>query len=207
MKNITLRPNAKVLFMGDSITDSGRDKADVHGETGYVRVIKSLCPDLEVFNRGVNGECAAQILARMGGECDAVRPDAVSVLCGINDTTMRGEPPRIASEAEFYDTYRRILKTAYAYTEQVIVLEPFLIPKDFGMDGLRDRLFERIYAIRRLANEFGAVYVPLDGIFAAHWVDEEPLAYTVDCVHITEKGKQLIGRSWVERTDRAGVCV
>lgn len=66
-------------------------------------------------------------------------------------------------------------------------------------------MYERVYAIRRLANEFGAVYVPLDGIFAEHWVDEEPLEYTVDCVHVTEKGKQLIGHAWVERTTREKV--
>lgn len=202
MKNIKLCKGAKVLFMGDSITDCGRDKEDEHGETGYVRVIKSLLPDLQVFNRGVNGECTRQILSRLKDECDKIRPDVISILCGINDITPRGDPPYMASEAEFYDTYRRLLKTACSYTDKVIVLEPFLIPKDFGMDGLREKLYERIWAIRRLANEFGAVYVPLDGIFAEHWVDEEPLEYTVDCVHITEKGKQLIGHAWVERTER-----
>lgn len=202
MKKIRLKQNAKILFLGDSITDSGRDRNNEHGETGYVRVIKTLCPDLEVFNRGINGECTKQILARAEEECEKIKPDVISVLCGINDTTPRGEPPYISSEAEFYDTYRKLLKTAFNHTEQVIVLEPFLIPKDFGMDGLRDKLYERIYAIRRLAQEFGAVYVPLDGIFAERWIDEGPLEYTVDCVHITEKGKQLIGREWLARTER-----
>ena len=205
MKKIYLKQNAKVLFMGDSLTDCGRNYEDLHGETGYIRVIKSLIPDIEVFNRGINGECAKQILARTEGECEKIRPDVVSIFCGINDTTKRGDPPYISSEAEFYDTYRKLLKTAYKYTDQVIVAEPFLVPKDFGMDGLRDKLYERIFAIRRLANEFKAVYVPLDGIFAEHWVDEEPLEYTVDCVHVTEKGKQLIGHAWVERTTREKV--
>lgn len=202
MKKIQLKQNAKVIFFGDSITDCGRDKEDLHGVSGYVRVIKGIYPDLEVFNRGVNGESSKQILDRMEKECEEVKPDVVSILCGINDTTPRGTPPYMASEAEFYDTYRKILKTAYAYTDQVIVMEPFLIPKDFGMDGLREKLFERIYAIRRLANEFHAVYVPLDGIFAERWVDESALEYTVDCVHITEKGKQLIGHAWADRTVR-----
>ena len=202
MKKIQLKKGAKVIFFGDSITDCGRNKEEMHGVAGYIRIIKGSYPDLEAFNRGVNGECSRQILARMEAECEEVKPDVVSILCGINDTTPRGEPPYMASEAEFYDTYRKILQTAYRYTDQVIVMEPFLIPKDFGMDGLRDKLFERIYAIRRLANEFQAVYVPLDGIFAEHWVDEAPLEYTVDCVHITEKGKQLIGNAWVARTVR-----
>lgn len=205
MKKIYLKPNAKVLFMGDSLTDCGRDRDDEHGVSGYVRVIKGLIPDLEVFNRGINGECTKQILARTAPECEKIKPDVVSILCGINDTTPRGEPPYMSGEAEFYDDYRKLLKAAYRYTDQVIVMEPFLVPKDFGMDGLRNKLYERVYAIRRLANEFGAVYVPLDGIFAEHWVDEEPLEYTVDCVHVTEKGKQLIGRAWVERTTREKV--
>ena len=55
MKKIRLKQNAKILFLGDSITDSGRDRNNEHGEKVYVRVIKTLCPDLEVFNRGING--------------------------------------------------------------------------------------------------------------------------------------------------------
>lgn len=202
MKKLQIKKNAKILFIGDSITDSGRDYNDRHGLTGYNRIACEKLGDVEGFNRGVNGESCGQILQRLRPECEDIRPDVISVLGGINDTTVRGNPPRIASEAEFYDTYRRILRTAYEFTDQVMVVEPFLIPKDFGMDGLRNSLYERIYAIRRLANEFGAVYVPMDGIFAEHWVAGRAEDYTVDCVHLTAKGKELLAEAWLARTER-----
>ena len=92
-----------------------------------------------------------------------------------------------------------MLRTAYEFTHEVIVVEPFLIPKDFGMDGLRNSLFERIYAIRRLANEFGAVYLPMDGIFAENWVERTPEFYTVDCIHLTAEGKKLLAEEWLKK--------
>ena len=95
-----------------------------------------------------------------------------------------------------------MLRTAYEFTHEVIVVEPFLIPKDFGMDGLRNSLFERIYAIRRLANEFGAVYLPMDGIFAENWVERTPEFYTVDCIHLTAEGKKLLAEEWLKRAER-----
>ena len=202
MKTLQIKKNAKILFIGDSITDSGRDYNDRHGLTGYNRIACEKLGDVEGFNRGVNGETCLQILGRLRPECEDIRPDAISILGGINDTTVRGTPPRMASEAEFYDTYRRILRTAYEYTDQVMVIEPFLIPKDFGMDGLRNAFFERIYAIRRLANEFGAVYLPMDGIFAEHWVEGSAADYTVDCVHLTAMGKQLLADAWLRKVER-----
>ena len=202
MKTLKIKQGAKILFMGDSITDSGRDYNDRNGLTSYNRMVCETLGDVEGFNRGINGESCLQILSRMGKECEEIKPDVVSILAGINDTTPRGTPPRMASEAEFYDTYRRMLKLAYRYTDQVIVIEPFLIPKDFGMDGLRSPLFERIYAIRRLANEFGAVYVPMDGVFAQHWVESSAEKYTVDCIHLTAEGKELIAQEWLKRVER-----
>lgn len=202
MKTLKIRKNAKILFIGDSITDSGRDYNDRHGLTGYNRIACEKLGDVEGFNRGVNGETCLQILQRLRPECEDIRPDVISVLGGINDTTVRGNPPRIASEAEFYDTYRRILRTAYEFTDQVMVVEPFLIPKDFGMDGLRSSLFERIYAIRRLANEFGAVYLPMDGIFAENWVESSADKYTADCIHLTAEGKHLLAEEWLKRVER-----
>lgn len=204
MKKIIIRPNDKILFMGDSITDSGRDYQDLHGLTSYSRIVCERLGDVEGFNRGINGETCAQILQRLRPECEAIHPDVISILAGINDTAPRGEPLRQASEAEFYDTYRKLLKTAYEYTDRVIVIEPFLIPKDFGMDWLRNSLFERIFAIRRLCAEFGAAYIPMDGIFAKRWVEEgDPLKYTVDCIHITAEGKALIAEEWLRLVERA----
>ena len=202
---VRIKKNAKILFIGDSITDCGRDKTDRHGLTGYNRIICETLRDAEGFNRGVNGETCRQVLQRMPSECADIRPDVISVLAGINDTTVRGTPPRIASVEEFYEDYRELLRTAQEYTDQIMVIEPFLIIKDRGMDGLRNMLFERIYTIRRLAREFHAVYLPMDGIFAENGVEKGFEKFTVDCVHLTQEGNELLAEEWIKRTIRVEI--
>lgn len=91
MNRISIKKNARILFIGDSITDCGRDKTDRHGLTGYNRLVCERLGDVEGFNRGVNGEACAAILSRLRRECEDIRPDVISVLAGINDTTERGD--------------------------------------------------------------------------------------------------------------------
>ena len=88
MKTLKIKKNAKILFMGDSITDSGRDYSDRHGLTGYNRIVCERLGDVEGFNRGINGENCGQILQRFRPECEDIRPDVISILGGINDTTV-----------------------------------------------------------------------------------------------------------------------
>ena len=202
MNKIVIGKNARILFIGDSITDCGRDKMKRHGLTGYNRLVCERLGDVEGFNRGVNGESCAAVLRRMRQECEDIRPDVISVLVGINDTTERGDPPRMASSEEFFTSYRTLLETAREYTPQILVIEPFFILKDTGMDGARNALIDRIYAIRRLAAAFHTAYVPMNGIFAENGIAFGAERYTPDCVHLTQEGNALLAEEWLKRAER-----
>ena len=202
MNKIGIKKNARILFIGDSITDCGRDKTDRHGLTGYNRLVCERLGDVEGFNRGVNGEACAAILSRLRRECEDIRPDVISVLAGINDTSERGDPPHMASTEEFFASYRTLLQTAREYTPQLLVIEPFFILKDTGMDGARNALIDRIYSIRRLAAVFQAAYVPMNGIFAEYGVSFGAERYTTDCVHLTAEGNALLAEEWLKRAVR-----
>ncbi len=121
---------------------------------------------------------------------------------GINDTSERGDPPHMASTEEFFASYRTLLQTAREYTPQLLVIEPFFILKDTGMDGARNALIDRIYSIRRLAAAFHAAYVPMNGIFAEYGVSFGAERYTTDCVHLTAEGNALLAEEWLKRAER-----
>ena len=50
---------------------------------------------------------------------------------------------------------------------------------------------------RRLADEFQAVYVALDGIFADAAARREPAFWAPDGVHPTQAGHALIAQAWL----------
>ena len=58
----------------------------------------------------------------------------------------------------------------------------------------------KIQMARQIAREFGAVYIPLDGIFAANSINVEPSYWAADGVHPTEAGHALIARMWLKAT-------
>jgi lysophospholipase L1-like esterase len=61
----------RVVFLGDSITDSWR--------------LNEYFPDHDFINRGISGQITGQMLGRMQSDVINLRPDAMLVLGGTND--------------------------------------------------------------------------------------------------------------------------
>jgi lysophospholipase L1-like esterase len=79
-----------------------------------------------------------------------------------------------------------------------VLLEPFLLPVPEDRRAWREDLDPKINAIRDLAREFEATYVPLDGIFAAASTRREASFWLPDGVHPSPSGHALIAESWIE---------
>jgi len=77
-------------------------------------------------------------------------------------------------------------------------MEPFLLPvrEDYG--AFREDLDPKIQAIRELAREFKAVYVPLDGLFAAACIENAPEFWAYDGIHPTAEGHSFIAKEWLK---------
>ena len=199
--------NDIVLFQGDSITDWGRDRtnpASLGG--GYARFIAAWYgaknPDKRVtfFNRGISGNRVCDLAARWQDDCMELRPTWVSILIGANDVWRRFDSNSITSVEDFEATYRSILAPVRDRLDaRVVMLEPFLLPMtDEQKTRWRDDLDPKIQAVRRLAQEFADVYVPLDGIFAAAAVKRGASYWVTDGVHPTDEGHALIAQSWLD---------
>lgn len=66
----------------------------------------------------------------------------------------------------------------------------------------RQDLDPKIHATRELAREFGAIFIPLDGIFAAAAVKQPPQFWAADGVHPTSAGHALIAHHWLNAIER-----
>lgn len=202
---LLIEPAARVLFQGDSITDCGRNygAADDLG-LGYAMMaaawFSALYPERQVhfINRGVGGNRIIDLCARWQADCLDIRPTWVSLLIGINDTWRRYDSGDPTTVQDFEAAYRTILDDVQRHlAPRLILLEPFVLPVPPDRVAWREDLDPKIAVVRKLAREYQALLVPLDGLFAAA-TQREPAFWTADGVHPTPAGHALIAQAWLQ---------
>lgn len=201
-----LKQNDTILFQGDSVTDCGRAYGENNLGFGYVALITSALqanyPEMNftVYNRGVSGNRVADLQARWQEDCIALRPDVLSILIGINDTWRRFDQNDETTAEQFGAGYRDILTRARAANPdlRILMLEPFVLLYPEDRKGWREDLNGKILAARELAAEFGARYIPLDGIFAAKAALRPAPFWAGDGVHPTLEGAGVIASAWLQ---------
>ncbi len=196
-----------LLFQGDSVTDAGRDKRNFHDMgKGYphfaARLIREALPDaeIEMINLGISGNRTDQLFDRLYPDAIELAPDVISILIGINDVWHRFGASRIETTPEQTKAnYRAILERIKTQTNaKIVMLQPFLLDCEKnqhlrpGLDGL-------LPIIKRLADEYADLYIPLDELFAeAMQTQPEPCYYSADGVHPNENGAAFIGEHYAK---------
>ncbi|HHU93258.1 MAG TPA: SGNH/GDSL hydrolase family protein [Halanaerobiaceae bacterium] len=202
-----IKNNSLVLFQGDSITDCDRDRENP-GDLGkgypllVASIFNALYPEKKVsfLNRGISGNRVRNLRERWEEDCLALKPDYVSILIGINDCWRRYDNNDPTSSSDFERDYRYILeKTRDELGAKIILLEPFVLPYPADRENWREDLDPKIQVVRKLAREFDALYIGLDGLFAETASKAEPAYWAGDGVHPSPAGHGLIARAWLNR--------
>ena len=203
---VHIEDGALVLFQGDSITDAGRSREDDSSlGLGYAMMtaawFSAMHPEKRVrfVNRGIGGNRAKDLQARWQVDCLDLKPDVVSILIGINDVWRRYDSGDPTSVEAFEASYRDILeRTKTELSARLILIEPFVLPVPDDRNDWRVDLDPKIHAVRALAREFDAAYVPMDGLFARAAAIRDPAFWAADGVHPSPAGHALIARIWLE---------
>jgi acyl-CoA thioesterase-1 len=198
--------NAVVLFQGDSITDAGRSRmSDDDLGRGYAAMAaawySALHPEKQVqfLNRGISGNRVKDLRARWQPDCLDLKPTWVSIMIGINDTWRRFDSLDPTSTQAFEIDFRYICMEIHDNLHaQLIIMEPFLLPTLSDRLAWREDLDPKIAVVRQLAREFGALFVPLDGLFAAAATKVPMEFWLPDGVHPTAAGHALIAQAWLK---------
>ena len=200
-----IQPGQKIIFQGDSITDAGRNREDVAGlGGGYAMMVaaqmQALYPELGLtfLNKGISGNRAADLAGRWQEDCLDLKPDWVSILIGVNDCWRRYDSNDATSAEVFEKHYRNILERSKTQGIGIIICEPFLLPCPPDRIAWREDLDPKIHVARNLAREFGARFVPFDGIFAAKSLLQPPAFWAADGVHPTLAGHALMASEWIK---------
>ncbi|MCM3782626.1 SGNH/GDSL hydrolase family protein [Neobacillus mesonae] len=201
-----IEDQATVLFIGDSITDCGRNYENINDlGRGYAMMVAAELnlryPEKQIkfINRGINGNRVTDLEQRWEKDCLSHNPTWLSIYIGINDTWRWYDSKVETSADEFYRTYRELLVRTKEHTNaKIVLIEPFVLPVPEDRKRWRVDLDPKIHAIRELAREFGTYYVPLDGLFAQASTKAEPAFWAGDGVHPTDAGHALIAKAWLD---------
>ena len=200
-----------ILFQGDSITDGNRGRSKdlnhIHGH-GYQYILASemyadnLNKNIEVINRGISGNRISDLHARWKEDCVDLKPTVLSILIGINDLNYHFETGTDPTPEKYSETFRNILDQAFGQNPDlfVVIMEPF-----FGVSEnkkfsnfMQANIGRYADAARKIADEYNAVFVPLQDMFDNYSKETDIFNLLWDGVHPTTGGHQLIVRRWKE---------
>lgn len=172
MTELALRQGQRILFIGDSNTDTEyRTRFPPHGY-GYVMFVAAMLtarhPELglDIQNRGNDGDTIADLEQRWQQDVLDLRPDHLFVLIGTNDIAYRhlpGDSHRQIADEQYAATLSRLIAATRERTAARIHLiepMPFDIPADYPQAANVDleRLCERL-AMTAREQECGLVRI------------------------------------------------
>ncbi len=174
-----LASDSVILFQGDSITDTQRNR-DIaqpnNGQalgTGYVNHLASTLlhrhptSNLQIYNRGISGNRVVDLYARWRIDAINLRPTLISILIGVNDTWHHFGSNNGVEVDRYAQVYRMLLE----YTRQqlpatqLILCEPFVLPCGVVQPAWQEEMTARQQVVRTLATDFGATFVPFQSQF------------------------------------------
>ena len=180
--------NDLILFIGDSITESGRFEDPEELGNGYVRLIHDYLvtsyPDkkLRVLNKGIGGHRINDLEARWDQDVIQLNPQYVSISIGINDVWRQIDAPEMSQimPEQFEEIYRKLLTQLKEKTEaRIILMEPTVIEEVVSSEG-NTKLKTYVEIVRDIADEFGATLIPTHQKFLSYLRADNGYKLTTD---------------------------
>lgn len=206
--------NFKILFQGDSITDAGRMIAPTAGfpnhglGPGYPSIVTGKLQlaypeiDFENSNRGISGNNIYHLYSRWRRETLELKPDMLSLLIGINDSSLESNTAEFGEDPLSYgDVYRALLAWCRKMNPDIrfVLLEPFLLPRNDTHKQWIPVLQRRQTELQQIAREFDAVFIDLQRVFDEACRIKPSEFWSADGVHPSLAGHHLIANEWVAR--------
>jgi lysophospholipase L1-like esterase len=201
-----------ILFQGDSITDSGRNRDDNTYNnsrslgSGYPMLAgadlleKYASLNLKVFNKGISGNKVFQLAERWDTDCLSIKPDILSILIGVNDIWHKLNGQYNGTVEVYRHDYIALLERTKKALPNVklVICEPFAVP---GVKAVDDKWYPEFYgyqkAAKEIADQFGATFIPYQKVYDEAQKQAPGAYWTGDGVHPTLAGAQLMAKAWI----------
>lgn len=206
--------NSTLLFIGDSITDAGRDEI---GEPtpwnpalglggGYVNLVNAMLQEvnpasnIRIINRGVSGNTVRDLAARWDADVINFKPDWLSVMIGINDVWRQFDTPLRSEVHVFADEYEKTLDELLSLTRKrvagLVLMTPYMVEPNKS-DPMRARMDEYGTIVRKLAQKHDAILIDTQAEFDRVAAHIHPMAIAWDRIHPGTTGHMVLARSFL----------
>lgn len=196
----------KLLFIGDSITDCGRDYSWNGWDlgTGYVQQVDALlrahCPQLQVkvLNTGVSGNRVIDLEARWQKDVLDLEPDYLSIMIGINDVWRHYDNPHMDQiDVETYAAkLEGLIQKTLPSVKGLVVMSPFFLETNHS-DPMRVQMDAYGATAKAVAERNGLTFVDVQAAFDT-WLAHNPTQQLCgDRVHPNHVGHNIIASAFL----------
>lgn len=207
-----LQKYANLVFVGDSVTDCGRDyDADPAGwgsfGDGYVSLINASLtaryPDYEIMvaNKGVNGNDILKMRQRWQKDVLDLKPDYVSILIGINDVWRHFDGVfqhlnNLVDLNLYRQTYQDLIDQTKPVTNEIFIMSPFMFEPNHE-DAMRSLVDQYREVAESLARENHLVYIDVQEAVDHFLTMQSGYILSSDRVHPNLQGHMLVASTWL----------
>ena len=203
------KANQTLLFIGDSITDCGREYPvgqrwnSLGG--GYVSFVDSIMgaviPEtpITVLNTGISGNRVTDLEARWQSDVLDLEPNWLSVMIGINDVWRQfdSEPGTEQVEPEQYElVYRSVLAKTRLQLDGLVLMTPYFLETN-REDPMRLKMDAYGTITKKLAVEFDAIFVDTQATFDHYLAHQPTESLCADRVHPNGLGHMILARAFL----------
>ena len=206
-----IKPGQTILFQGDSITDAGRSREDTAANSqpalgnGYAWLAAAQLlvgrPDagLKIFNRGISGNKVFQLVERWQADCLELKPDVLSILIGVNDFWHKHKHGYDGTVEKYEHDYRALVQNTKDVLPDVklVICEPFVLQVGAVDDSWLPDFDGYRAASKRVAESYGAAFVPFQTMFDIAVTIAPPARWAADGVHPSNDGATLMAHWWL----------
>ncbi len=194
----------RVIFFGDSITQAGAKPGGYIVKMRDALTQKGLGSQYELIGAGVGGNKIYDLYLRMEDDVLAQNPDIVYIWVGVNDVWHKQSSGTGTDPDKFEKFYAAIINKLLDKHIRVILCTPAVIGEKTDFTNQQDgdlNAYSQI--IRNLAQKWHCGLVDLREIFHNYEQKNNPGnkesgILTVDRVHLTEAGNQLVAEKMLE---------
>ncbi len=206
-----IQPNSKVLMIGDSITDCGRNYDASYSEEvlgdGYVRFVsdslKSTHPELgiEIVNRGVSGDTVRNLKKRWQRDVLSLSPDWLSIMIGINDVWQQVNDSQPSENWILIDEYEQTLDELVAIVvpslQGLVLMTPYVLELDKS-DEMRSKMDRYGKVVRKIAAKYDALFVDTQAAFDEVLQKMDTTELSDDRVHMNAVGHKVLADAFLK---------
>ncbi len=209
----------RILFQGDSITDSERNKNNFFNlGNGYANLVKAALGtefpnEYEFINRGINGNRVVDLYARIKSDFINLKPDYASILIGVNDAWHEILFNNGVDTAKFEKIYTMLIDEVKAACPDIklIIIAPYVLEGSATrnteeipnrLEQFRMDVAQKAQVAQKIAKKYDLPLIELQPAFDDACKTAPAEYWCYDGVHPTVCGHEIIKRLWLATFDK-----